>query len=386
MISTEVQRTLVKSPPELWSELSDETSLARHLSRFGAVRIVGRTAEERVDWEAERARGSIRIRPSGWGTRVTLTLERDGDAPGDRPAADARRRSEGAPNTLAHAGAETETGSETAGAGAPRPRTRSESAATASPVDATAPAGEVRPAPDVTPPPEAAAEPDPDASTDPDAEPSAGASEQPAAVPSAKTPASATPERLPRRSFLERVVTRWRRLIAPPASEPEAPDTPPRTTDDHAADVHAPSAPATGASPTPSAHAAVTKEPLAHANLAPQRSAPANIAPAPPSSSAAPSAPARDAASAPSALKAPAQPPSPPATTGGEQPSAAAAVPTETAQTTDRRGDEQRVSPAHEIAAELRAAEEAPADGDTAVLAAVLDSLGAAHHRPFSRS
>ena len=39
MATTEVQRTLVKSPPELWSELSDQDSLARHLSELGEIRI-----------------------------------------------------------------------------------------------------------------------------------------------------------------------------------------------------------------------------------------------------------------------------------------------------------------------------------------------------------
>ena len=35
MITSEVQRTLVKSPPELWTELSDPESLARHLAELG---------------------------------------------------------------------------------------------------------------------------------------------------------------------------------------------------------------------------------------------------------------------------------------------------------------------------------------------------------------
>src|SRR5207245_10999300 len=101
MISTEVQRTLVKSPPELWSELSDEAALARHLSGFGAVRITGLAAEERVEWEADRVRGSIRIKPSGWGTRVTLTLERGDDATADRPAAPTPRITPAAPEPTA---------------------------------------------------------------------------------------------------------------------------------------------------------------------------------------------------------------------------------------------------------------------------------------------
>ena len=40
MISSEVQRTLVKSPPELWAELSDPAALARHLGELGEIRIV----------------------------------------------------------------------------------------------------------------------------------------------------------------------------------------------------------------------------------------------------------------------------------------------------------------------------------------------------------
>ena len=41
---------------------------------------------------------------------------------------------------------------------------------------------------------------------------------------------------------------------------------------------------------------------------------------------------------------------------------------------------------AAELAAELALVEEAMAEQDTALLSAVLDRLGAAHHRPFSRS
>ncbi len=51
MISSEVQRTLVKSPPELWAELSDPDSLARHLGALGRVRITHVEPESRVEWE-----------------------------------------------------------------------------------------------------------------------------------------------------------------------------------------------------------------------------------------------------------------------------------------------------------------------------------------------
>lgn len=80
-VSSEVQRTLVKSPPELWAELSDPASLARHLGELGEVRIVRTEPERAVDWEAAagdgaQASGRVEIAPSGWGTRVTLSASR----------------------------------------------------------------------------------------------------------------------------------------------------------------------------------------------------------------------------------------------------------------------------------------------------------------------
>ena len=72
MVTTEVQRTLVKSPPELWAELSDQDSLARHLSEFGEIRITSTVAESAVHWESDEASGSALIKQAGWGTKVTL--------------------------------------------------------------------------------------------------------------------------------------------------------------------------------------------------------------------------------------------------------------------------------------------------------------------------
>ena len=66
-------RTLVKSPPELWAECSDAASLARHLDQFGEIRITRLEPETAVAWEGEHARGTVRIEPSGWGTKVILT-------------------------------------------------------------------------------------------------------------------------------------------------------------------------------------------------------------------------------------------------------------------------------------------------------------------------
>jgi hypothetical protein len=73
MTEHQATRTLVKSPPELWAECSDAASLARHLGQFGEIRITRLDPETAVAWEGERARGTVRIEPAGWGTKVTLT-------------------------------------------------------------------------------------------------------------------------------------------------------------------------------------------------------------------------------------------------------------------------------------------------------------------------
>jgi hypothetical protein len=81
MISSEVQRTLVKSPPELWAELSDPTSLARHLGELGEIKITRIEPEKTVEWEAADTTGKVLLKPSGWGTKVTLSAARELSAP-----------------------------------------------------------------------------------------------------------------------------------------------------------------------------------------------------------------------------------------------------------------------------------------------------------------
>lgn len=71
------QRTLVKSPPELWAEISDIESLARRLGEFGEIRITQLEPETTVAWEGDRIRGTVTLKPSGWGTKVTLAAELD---------------------------------------------------------------------------------------------------------------------------------------------------------------------------------------------------------------------------------------------------------------------------------------------------------------------
>ncbi len=69
------QRTLVKSPPELWAEISDQQALMRHLGEFGEIRITRSDPETTVAWEGDRVRGTVELEASGWGTKVTLTAE-----------------------------------------------------------------------------------------------------------------------------------------------------------------------------------------------------------------------------------------------------------------------------------------------------------------------
>lgn len=73
MADLTAQRTLVKSPPELWSELSEVESLARHLGELGEIRIVKVEPESTVAWEGEEVSGTVALEQSGWGTKVTLT-------------------------------------------------------------------------------------------------------------------------------------------------------------------------------------------------------------------------------------------------------------------------------------------------------------------------
>ena len=75
MPALEAKRTLVKSPPEIWAEVSNAGALARHLGEFGEIRITRTQPESLVEWEGEKASGCVRLEASGWGTKVTLTAE-----------------------------------------------------------------------------------------------------------------------------------------------------------------------------------------------------------------------------------------------------------------------------------------------------------------------
>ena len=72
MASLTAQRTLVKSPPELWTELSEVDRLAKHLEAFGEITITKLEPEHTVAWEGEHACGTVSLEPAGWGTKVTF--------------------------------------------------------------------------------------------------------------------------------------------------------------------------------------------------------------------------------------------------------------------------------------------------------------------------
>ncbi len=86
MTEHEASRTLVKSPPELWAECSEAASLARHLGQFGEIRITRLEPETAVAWEGEEVSGTVRLEPSGWGTRVILTARATGQSAAPTPA------------------------------------------------------------------------------------------------------------------------------------------------------------------------------------------------------------------------------------------------------------------------------------------------------------
>ena len=65
MAAIELERTLVKSPPELWDEI--EGGLSRCL---GEVQVRQASAPARLEWSRDDAAGVFELSASGWGTRV----------------------------------------------------------------------------------------------------------------------------------------------------------------------------------------------------------------------------------------------------------------------------------------------------------------------------
>jgi len=113
MADLSAHRTLVKSPPELWSELSEVESLARHLGELGEIRITKVEPETTVAWEGEQISGTVALEQSGWGTKVTFTAAvPEPDSPAVEaeapPAQETAPAAEAAPTADAAAAAEPE--------------------------------------------------------------------------------------------------------------------------------------------------------------------------------------------------------------------------------------------------------------------------------------
>jgi hypothetical protein len=352
MISSEVQRTLVKSPPELWAELSDPAALARHLGELGEIRITRTEPEKLVEWEAEGTKGTVAIKPSGWGTKVTLSVSRELPVPepsepgvtGEETEASEPAAELASAEQQATVGAESEPSSIDLKAASAEP---SSTSALAGGLDAWASQEAEQAGQPMITAAERFAHDDPEPllgtrlGSGHEAEDIEVDHVDP--VDTGSGPPAETPEPTePRRGFLARLFGRRRKRAEPLDVTPMIDD-----------------APQVAPSPEPSISVQDTSE-------TPGAPVPAWA----------------DEASPPVEVEAVAD----------SEPVAFEPAPTEsgdvlTGQSSSEPITEQAATePVADLAAELQKAEEAASEEVTAVLSGMLDRLGAAHHRPFSRA
>lgn len=91
MLVPTIERTLVKSPPELWELVDDRGLMSRWAQALlgpaaaGAIRVVDRQPCERLVWETSGDGGATRLdlglAEKGWGTNVSIEISSPG---GDR--------------------------------------------------------------------------------------------------------------------------------------------------------------------------------------------------------------------------------------------------------------------------------------------------------------
>ena len=338
MISSEVQRTLVKSPPELWAELGDPASLARHLGELGEIRITRIEPEQAVEWEAQDTSGTVLIKPSAWGTKVTLTATRETPSAATPLAAHPPTQADHTAEPEAAVEIESEPAVEVEPDPTPQPE--------------PAPAVEVEPEPTPQPEPAPAVEVEPEPTPQPEPAPAVEVEPepQPVIVTTVVDTSEADPELVPRRGFFSRLFSRRPRQAA---VQPQPTETATGTSSwsEPAVTVRAPD-PQPIEPPEP-----LAEEPVARAEPQPAEPvwAVAKVEPQ---------------TAEPAALPQP-QP--------AEQ-HEAVAEPEQIAEPVECVDGQPQ-----EISQRLEEAEEAAAGEVTAVLTAVLDRLGAAHHRPFSR-
>jgi len=355
MISSEVQRTLVKSPPELWAEISDPESLARHLGEFGEIRITRVQPEQRVEWEADAASGTVVIKPSGWGTKVKLTVTRELAQP--EPADDtAVAADDQLDDEQPSAQAPEQVAAEPAQDVELEPDGADTAALAHEPVEVTELDAELESDADIAPIAGAAPELESASEGSPQAEPQTEAEAEPQGEAETRAEAETTSEGPapqsepePRRGFFARLFGR-RRAHAPAsgAVEPVEP------------------------APTPIASEPIEVEPLSADDDGPE----CDFA----------DEPVHEHEPAPSATA-----DEPTATSAQALGELAAGTGTPAAeQTIDTREDSTDVSEQHaasdDASTRTELAEALAAEEVTAVLTGVLDRLGAAHHRPFSRA
>ncbi|MDQ6811724.1 MAG: hypothetical protein M3Z95_07495, partial [Actinomycetota bacterium] len=300
------------------------------------IRITRVEPERKVEWEAEHTSGTVLIKPSGWGTKVILTVAaRSAEVgstltPAPRAHAEVPARGEGAlraePSPPLHQASVPPVAE-----AQHQPKFEAE----------REPAIEVQANPQLAsdatrPQPELQLEPEPDWELAP------------------KRDSEPEPELEGRRGFLARLLRRLRRKdavepgapeeskVAQPRPECGQPLTAKGQRAEPSADV---------ALPQQSPEQSDALGQFEHMPEQPQASAPVEHA---------------CQAQTPVSTQAPLQPAS------------------EAAEPDDPPGGHAR--DARDISAEIRAAEEVQAEQVTAVLTSVLDRLGSAHHRPFSRA
>lgn len=425
MISSEVQRTLVKSPPELWTELSDPEALSRHLGALGEIKITRTEPEALIEWEAERTTGTVAIKASGWGTKVTLTVSREssagvsgepaappteatepgGDGPNDDDLPATGEASEGEKTSEVRAvDEESRAGSGEPTASEPEPAHETSAPVRDEPelehpMDEPALASEVKPAPATEAARRAAGWP-----TSPPAGPGiesdlraaeAATPEGPGPQPRCPDaiepePAANAPDPEPRLGFFARLFGRRRRRtdVVSSAAVTEHDAILSTEAELEAVATEQPSfEPAPLPAPVkPGGDRADHPEPI---DPAEQPTLAEEAAPAEQLADEANQPGHADEAEQPQPLDRPqlADIAAEPALSGetgqpehSDEPSEPELAP-ETSATAGRSA-----APEASIAAELKAAEEVTAEEVTAVLTGVLDRLGAAHHRPFSRA
>jgi hypothetical protein len=383
MISSEVQRTLVKSRPELWAELSDQATLARHLGELGEIRITRVEPEQAVEWEAENISGTVRLKPSGWGTKVTLTVTREIPDPTveatPESLADAEPAMQGEP-AMHEATARVDFESTMQAAFEPAAHVEAESGAQTEPDLpmhlAAEPLAQVGPEPPIHLEAEAVPEVEPEPPMHVEAEPEAHVDPEPAFVLEiehqqaiVEEPVEAFdpgPARQTRRSLFSRL---FRRRPRAEAVEPEPYE--PNTIVEE---------PWLSGWPEPLTIVDPSLEPAENGEdpYATIEPTPETLDPGEPLMAEEPAATDERVIAEIEGWVAMEEPPAaqaPVSVETGELPTAETQEPLEGA-----AGE-----PA-DLSAELRAAEQVAAEQVAMVLTAVLDRLGAAHHRPFSRA